>query len=62
MSLSIIIPVFNEKKFLPKILTKLVKETSRINNEIIIIDDCSTDGSKEWLKEISKKKSEIFFL
>ena len=48
MSLSIIIPVFNEKKFLPKILAKLVKETSRINNEIIIIDDCSTDGSKEW--------------
>ena len=61
MSLSIIIPVFNEKKFLPKILTKLVKETSRINNEIIIIDDCSTDGSKEWLKEISKKKVKYFF-
>ena len=61
MSLSIIIPVFNEKKFLPKILTKLVKETSRINNEIIIIDDCSTDGSKERLKEISKKKVKYFF-
>ena len=61
MSLSIIIPVFNEKKFLPKILAKLVKETSRINNEIIIIDDCSTDGSKEWLKEISKKKVKYFF-
>ena len=61
MSLSIIIPVFNEKKFLPEILAKLVKETSRINNEIIIIDDCSTDGSKEWLKEISKKKVKYFF-
>ena len=61
MSLSIIIPVFNEKKFLPKILAKLVKETSRINNEIIIIDDCSTDGSKEWVKEIGKKKVKYFF-
>ena len=56
MSLSIIIPVFNEKKFLPEILAKVIKETSSTKNEIIIIDDCSTDGSKEWLKELNKTK------
>ena len=52
MNLSIIIPVFNEIKLLPKILFKIIKDTKRINKEIIIIDDCSTDGTKEWLINI----------
>ncbi len=42
MNLSIIIPVFNEIKLLPKILFKIIKDTKRINKEIIIIDDCSS--------------------
>jgi len=61
MSLSIIIPVFNEIKFLPEILSKIIKETSKIKNEIIIVDDCSTDGSKEWLENINKSKTKYFF-
>ena len=61
MSLSIIIPVFNEIKFLPEILSKIIKETSKIKNEIIIVDDCSTDGSKEWLQNINKNKTKYFF-
>ena len=55
MNLSIIIPVFNEIKLLPKILFKIIKDTKRINKEIIIIDDCSTDGTKEWLSKIKIK-------
>ena len=68
MNLSIIIPVFNEIKLLPKILFKIIKDTKRINKEIIIIDDCSTDGTKEWLINIKKKfnhlslkKNKLFF-
>ena len=68
MNLSIIIPVFNEIKLLPKILFKIIKDTKRINKEIIIIDDCSTDGTKEWLSKIkikfnylSLKKNKLFF-
>ena len=68
MNLSIVIPVFNEIKLLPKILLKIIKDTKRINKEIIVVDDCSTDGTKEWLLNIKKKfnhlglkKNKLFF-
>ena len=68
MNLSIVIPVFNEIKLLTKILLKIIKDTKRINKEIIIVDDCSTDGTKEWLLNIKKKfnhlglkKNKLFF-
>ena len=55
MHLSIIIPVFNEIKLLPKILFKLVRDTKKINKEIIIVDDSSNDGTKDWLQKINSK-------
>ena len=68
MNLSIIIPVFNEIKLLPKILFKVIKDTKKINKEIVIVDDCSTDGTKEWLLNIkekfnhlSLKRNKLFF-
>ena len=59
MDLSIIIPVFNEVKLLPKILFKIIRDTKKINKEIIIVDDCSNDGTREWLKNISKRFNNI---
>src|SRR3989344_1854717 len=41
--LSIIIPVFNERKTIQAILASIRK-----------VDDCSTDGSREMLQHISK--------
>ena len=49
MKLSIIIPVFNEINSLPIILEKIVKDTSKIKKKIIIVDDFSNDGTREWL-------------
>ena len=51
--LSIIIPLFNEEKTICQILDK-IKHVSLINNiakEIIIVDDGSSDNSKEVLKQ-----------
>lgn len=49
MKLSIIIPVYNEKNTLEKLLQRLnaVKFPENIIKEIIIIDDASNDGSGE---------------
>ena len=53
--ISILIPVYNEKKSLPKIL-KLVEEVDfGLEKEIILIDDCSTDGTKELYKTMPYK-------
>ena len=49
MILSIIIPVFNEKKTILTLLNK-IKDINNIKKEIIIIDDFSSDGTKDILK------------
>ena len=48
--LSVVIPCYNEKDSLLDILDK-VKNAPIENKEIIIVDDMSTDGTRELLKE-----------
>jgi 2-polyprenyl-3-methyl-5-hydroxy-6-metoxy-1,4-benzoquinol methylase len=48
-SISVVIPVFNERKTIREIVRR-VKATPR-EKEIIIIDDCSTDGTRQILRE-----------
>ncbi|WP_264531337.1 glycosyltransferase [Flavobacterium sp. N502540] len=47
---SIVFTSYNHKEYLKQALDSLVKQTYS-NLEIIIVDDCSTDGSQEILKE-----------
>ena len=50
MKISIIIPCFNEKNTILKIIEK-VKRENNYQKEIIVIDDFSTDGTREILQE-----------
>ena len=50
MKLSIIIPCYNEKQTIEKIVLKILKV--KIQKEIIIIDDFSNDGSSDIIKKI----------
>jgi len=53
MKLSVIIPCFNEINTIEEIISK-VQNFNDLEKEIIVIDDCSNDGTKEKLKsEIS---------
>jgi len=54
MKLSIVIPVYNEKNTIREIIRR-VQETP-FEKEIIIIDDYSTDGTREILKSLSNDK------
>ena len=48
--LSIIIPVYNEKRTIEKLLKK-INELKDINKEIIVVNDASNDGTKLILEE-----------
>lgn len=50
--LSVIVPCFNEIKTLEEVIKK-IKNSPIDSMEIIVVDDFSTDGSKEILKKIS---------
>ena len=61
MKVSIIIPCYNEHKTIDQIVNKILSQT-KIEKEIIIIDDCSTDGTKEILqKNINSKVDKIIY-
>ena len=47
-TLSVVMPVFNEKNTVLKIIDKVLKLD--IVKELIVVDDCSTDGTSELLK------------
>lgn len=54
MKVSVIVPVYNTEKYLRRCLDSLVNQTIE-DIEIIVINDCSPDNSKEILKEYKKK-------
>lgn len=56
MLLSIVIPVFNEKNTLPQIIQKIDELPSTLNRELILVDDGSTDGSRDILKTLESRK------
>ncbi len=58
--LSILLPTFNGEKFLPQILKCIIDQTYK-DFEVIIVDDNSTDTSREILNNIKDKRFKIYF-
>ena len=55
MKISVIIPVYNERAFIEEILVRV--QASGVNKEIIVIDDRSTDGTLDLLREFEEMQA-----
>lgn len=55
---SVVVPVFNTGRFLKRCLDSLVHQTLR-DIEIVAVDDASTDGSAELLREYAREDRRI---
>ena len=53
MKITVIIPVFNEMKTIEQIMN-LVLDQKKFILEVIVVDDCSIDGSKDILEKFKK--------
>jgi glycosyltransferase involved in cell wall biosynthesis len=53
MLVSLVMPVFNESRTLAEILRRVVAVD--FPKELVIVDDCSSDGSREWLEGFAAK-------
>lgn len=51
--LSVVIPVFNERKTIEEILARV--QAVEIEKEIVIVDDGSTDGTRDFLAQLASQ-------
>lgn len=56
MKLSIIVPVYNEEDTVSQVLENLFSVRFTCSTEIIVVDDGSTDNTRQRLKRINSKK------
>jgi glycosyltransferase involved in cell wall biosynthesis len=59
MKLSIVMPVFNEQATVRELVNRVLD--TPFDKEIIIVDDASTDGTQEVLRQISDKRVRVLF-
>lgn len=56
--ISILTPVYNHEKFIGDTIDSVINQTYK-NWEMLVVDDCSTDGSWNIIQEYAKKDSRI---
>jgi glycosyltransferase involved in cell wall biosynthesis len=59
MKLSVIIPVYNERETIAAILDRVL--ATPYDKEIVVVDDCSRDGTRDFLRTYSHPQVRIFF-
>lgn len=59
MKIDILLTCYNQKEQIIKTLDSLIKQNTKVDYQIIISDDLSTDGSYEKLNEYIKKHNNI---
>lgn len=59
MKISIVIPCFNEVSTIETILERIKGVSLDLEKEIVIVDDFSTDGTKEFLKSLDDENDYI---
>src|SRR5207253_1479072 len=51
--ISVVIPVYNEKQWVRELVRRV--QAAPVPKEIILVDDCSTDGTRDILREMEQE-------
>jgi len=54
MKLSVIMPCYNEIKTIQSITEKVLSLELPLKHELVVVDDCSTDGTREYVSSLDK--------
>lgn len=61
---SIIVPVYNHEKYIERALDSILMQKTTYSYEVLVGEDCSTDGTREILRNYEKKhpgKLQVFY-
>lgn len=58
-TLSIVIPVYNEEKTIERLMSSVLAVPLALGKEIVIVDDCSTDGTLPILTKIGENQPAV---
>ncbi len=60
-TLSVLVPLYNEEEFVRELLERVARAVvfEGFDSEIIVVDDCSTDGSAEIVEDFIASKPEV---
>jgi len=58
---SIVIPCYNEINTIAAILESVLSVPLEIDREVIVVDDCSKDGTREFLQNLQLKDVKVIF-
>lgn len=59
LQISVVIPVYNEREFILEIICRV--KAVGLANEIVVVDDCSTDGTRDVLAALNDPLVTVFF-
>jgi glycosyltransferase involved in cell wall biosynthesis len=57
--LSVVIPVYNERQWIHEIIRRV--EATPVPKEVILVDDCSTDGTRDMLAEFAERGHKVIY-
>ena len=58
IKVSVVLPIYNVEKYLPKCLESVINQTLK-DIEIICVNDCSTDNSESIIKKYAENDNRI---
>lgn len=63
-TLSVVVPVYNERHLVAELLRRILATPARelVDLEVLVVDDGSTDGSREILQEVADQSEEVRLL
>jgi glycosyltransferase involved in cell wall biosynthesis len=62
VQLTVLIPVYNEAQTVADVLDKTESALAGVDHEVIVVDDCSTDGSRELIRAWAEDHAAVHVL
>lgn len=60
-TLSVVVPVYNEREWIERLVAAVeAADTLGVNKQIVIVDDCSNDGTRDILRQYEGRHTVIY--